>query len=121
MNHNIVTLEPKNVVSVTAVGAQTYDTVKDVENQVRVITNQLRAQNRPVKILIELSPGVSQDLTARRAAREFLTSLDYDKIGMYGAKMFLKNVIDLIIAGSVRNGRVKNFYTKEEALRWLAD
>ncbi len=117
---NKVFLDPQDYIQVVAAGMQTYDTVKSIETEVQALSHNLREQQKPVKILIELAENTGQGLPARRAAREFLTNLDYDKIGMYGGRLFLKHIIDLIIAGSLRTDKVKNFYTKEEATAWLA-
>jgi hypothetical protein len=117
--HNQVRLGADGIIYVTAVGAQTYQTVKDVELKVHPLTHKLRSQHKPVYILIELSHGVSQNLSARRAGKEFLTSLDYDRVGMFGAELFLRKVVDFIIAGALHNSTVKNFARKEEALAWL--
>ncbi len=98
---------------------QTYQTIHDITEQTRVLTAQLRTEHKPVKIMIDVSQVTSQDTGARKAAMEGISSLDYDKMAVFGASIFIKHVASFIIQATGKVDKVKYFNTEEEAVHWL--
>lgn len=98
---------------------QTYQTIHDITEQTRSLIAQLRVEHKPVKIMIDVSQVTSQDTGARKAAMKGISTLDYDKMAVFGASVFIKHVASFIIQATGKADKVKYFNTQEEAEQWL--
>ena len=116
---NRVFIDKTDVIRIVTVGSQTYESVKQIERDVRVISDKLRAQGKPVKILDDLTLMTSQNMGARKAALELMSLLPTGKIAIFGSSRIVRHVANLIITASGKTNSVKQFETEELALKWL--
>lgn len=106
-------------VEVKLVGDQTADSVDAFVDESLKFNSQLRAKNRPVLSLIDISRLGRSDYIARRAGVRRLRNVRYDRLAMYGANPFWKQLIRFMVHVSGRGRKVGYFDTRIAALRWL--
>lgn len=116
---NTISPRPDGILLSVYQPEQTYETIKDVSERTRVEIERLRAQGKPVRILIDISQVKTQDIGARKAALEGITSLEFDKMAVFGAGLFIKHVAGFVIQAAGKSEMVKYFDTEKEATEWL--
>jgi hypothetical protein len=111
--------EPSNIMLTTYHGSQTAAVFEEtVENAIEVI-KKIRAQNRPVHMLIDASDVTTQDSGARTAAINAINSLDYDKMAIFSSSVFVKYLVTFLIMAAQKQDKIKYFDTEEQARTWL--
>ena len=100
-------------------GDQTYETVAFITRSVLKATEQLRQKNMPVMILNSLAGVGKTSAGSRKAASEALLLDVYDKVAIYGANLFFRNLAKLIIIATGKSKSVKYFNTRKDAEQWL--
>lgn len=102
-------------------GDQTADTINEIAEAVKPMIAEMRANKKKVLILINLADIHNQTAAARKAALDQIDDLDYDKIAIYGANIFIKKVVEFLIASAGKREKVQYFNTEEEARKWLLE
>jgi UDP-N-acetylmuramyl pentapeptide synthase len=116
---NEVSLNKDGYIEIIYEGDQTYESVNKVVQEVLKIITILKEQNKPVKLLNDLSELGGSTYGSRKASAEALLKAEYDKVALFGANLFMKYLSILIIKASGKDSTVKYFDTREEAERWL--
>lgn len=117
---NTVFIEPVTQILISKYeGDQTRDTLLDMSNRARPFIQELRSANKPVHMLVDTAAVNKQDSGARAMAVQAINSLDYDKMAIFGANVFLKHVLSFVMQLAIKKDRVKYFNTQEEARSWL--
>jgi predicted glycosyltransferase len=100
-------------------GHQTAVSILEIAQAAAQTIQSVRAQHKPVLLLIDTRDIESQDSGSRKAAIEAINSLDYDKMAIYGAPLFIKYVVEFLITVSQKKEKIKYFDTEEQARSWL--
>ena len=116
---NKVYLGDDGFIHVHPIGDQTYETTKQSVQETAQLIDAIRKQNKPVKILTDLTKMGKQDSGARRGGYEGFMGLDFDKFALLGGGIFLRNVVGLIIKASRLGHKVKVFNRREDVIGWL--
>ena len=119
MGQNKVYMIEGDIIVIEGIGHQTYEAVKYVEIESAKLIVKLRAEQKPVRIFIELGEVASHEIGGRKAGFELLKALDYDKIVMTGANMMLKYVVILIIKASGKEDKIKVMDDRGKAMEWI--
>lgn len=118
---NTVLVEPTtNIIVSIYVGEQTRDTLVAMTNLAKPHIAQLRATQKPVLMLIDTKAITTQDSGARAMAVEAINSLDYDKMAIFGANVFLKHVLSFVMQLALKKEKVRYFNDESQAREWLA-
>jgi UDP-N-acetylmuramyl pentapeptide synthase len=118
---NKVFLNKNEYIEIIYEGDQTSETVNNVVDETLKIISILKKQNKPVKIINDLSKLGGSSMGARKTSAETLEKVKYDKVALFGANLFMKYLAILIIKASGMGEKVKYFDTREEAEKWLAE
>ncbi len=117
---NTIFIEPTtNIVVSIYDGVQTRDTLVAMTNQAKTYISQLRADQKPVLMLINTKGITNQDSGARAMAVEAINSLEYDKMAIFGANVFLKHVLSFMIQLALKKETVRYVDNEAEAREWL--
>lgn len=101
------------------IGDQGYNSLQIIKNQIAEFAKTLRAKKKQVRILGDLTKMTKQDSGARKGGYDIIAFADYDKIAVFGASPFLKNVANLVAKFAQKTEAVKFFRNQEEAVEWL--
>lgn len=117
---NTIQLEEENSVIYSIYhGAQTAQAIEEITHAVEPVIMGWRKKGKPVCILIDARDIQSQDAGARKAAITGIDALDYDKMAIFGASLFIKHVAQFLLAVAKKQERVQYFDTEEQAREWL--
>jgi len=111
-----VFLDSEGLIHNDYVGAQTAETVQTVVDETGPLIERLRAQRRPVLILVDASKITHQDAGARRVASAALVHWSFNKIAVFGAKRYIRYVAMLIIKALGKGATMGYFETREQAV-----
>ncbi len=101
------------------VGDQTGKTVSTMVKQLAVLTEQLRANERPVLALIDLTKLGKHDAAARQAAADGIKNLSYDRAAAFSDDQLTRYVVNLVVRAAGRGDRFRYFDTEAEAVAFL--
>jgi hypothetical protein len=116
---NEVLLEETGILNSIYHGDQTDASINGIAEAAKPLIEQCRLAKKKVLILIDVRDIHGQTAAARKAALDQLNFLDYDKLAIFGAKTFIKQIIVFLIAASGKKEKVRYFNTEEEARAWL--
>lgn len=120
MQHkNVVRMTRGDIILVRVVGDQTYQTIRYIIKESRLLALQLELDGKPINTLVDLSQVGNVDLGARRAGFEALTMLHFDKTALYGASNAVRTLTNFILKASGQSKKARQFATPAEALQWL--
>ncbi len=88
--------EENNIILSIYHGDQTAATIREIAEAVKPVTAKLRSQGKPVYFLIDSSDIQRQDAGARKSAIDAINMLDYDKMAIFGASLFIKQVAQFL-------------------------
>lgn len=116
---NVFRIGEDDIIYAEYVGDQTFETVKEAQRQTEILIKNLRAQNKRVLLLGDVSKMGKQDMAVRKATYEVFTQMDYDKIAFWGPNYFISGLVNLIIKGTGKTSKIRVFRGQEEAVGWL--
>lgn len=117
--NNKVYLGDDGFIHLDYMGEQNYEKVKADLVPMTELAEKLHKEKKHAYLLVDASDVRKQDSGARKAAAEIVFSVPYDKVALFGAGPFLKNVASLIVKAIGKSNKFGFFDTKEEAARWL--
>ena len=118
-NPNKAYINDNNQVDITYHGEQTAEWVEETNKETLRLADQLRAESKPVLILINVSDIPATDSASRRVGSEYLEKINFDKLAIYGSNSFIRTVVNLVILASPKANTVKLFSKREDAEQWL--
>src|SRR5258708_8522416 len=89
--------EENNIIHSVYHGDQTTATINEIAEAVKPVAVKWRSEGKPVYFLIDSSGIEHQDSGARKAAIDAINTLDYDKMAIFGASLFIKQVAQFLI------------------------
>jgi hypothetical protein len=116
---NKVTLLDNDVIYVQKIGDQTAETMIDLFDRLAKIAAKLRREQKRVLILSNASQEGTTDIPAAKVSATIGTELDYDKSATYGLSDYHRFAREYMISLTNLEGRVANFGSRDEAMRWL--
>lgn len=117
---NEVWLEPNSSIIVSAYhGDQTSHSVQEAIECAQKFIGQLRQNHQPVYILINASDVKNQDSEARTKALDAFNTLDFDKLAIFGAPVFIKYVVQFLILAANKQTTIQYFNLESDARNWL--
>ncbi len=116
---NTIELQSDGILMSVYQPVQTYEAIHDVTLETQKLIEKVRAEGKPVLILIDIRQVTTQDIGARKAALEGITNLRFDKMAVFGATLFIKHVTKFILQMSGKSDFIRYFETQDEAVRWL--
>ncbi len=116
---NEVKLDKKaGVINVIDHGIQTKEKLVTTGNAIRNVSKELRSENLPVRILIDVRDMGEQTADSRSEVVNLFKTLDFDKTAAFGANIYIKYVINFILY-VLNRSKIKYFETENEAKEWL--
>ena len=100
---------------------QTYESMHQMLKKTNQIADQLHKEKKKVLILTDFSQVRNADYGAKKASFEGLSDPRHDKVAIFGATPFMRLMGEAIIKAAGASGKIKNFATQEEALKWLKE
>lgn len=116
---NIAFIRPDDIIYKAYIGDQNADSIRKLWKKTEQLVGQLRAQKKPVLILVDLSKLGKVSLSARQTEIAFIQSLDFDKAAVFGDGFLNRNVAKIIVTVSGRGFKINFFSTETEAHNWL--
>lgn len=116
---NKVFLNKDGLIEQIYVGKQTFETVIESSSEVMVLGDQLKDKNRKVRVLVNLNKITTVTTNSLLAAADTLNAIPKAKIAIFGGKVFLHKLANLVIAATGRQKTVKLFNTRTLAEKWL--
>ena len=102
-----------------------YDGDHDVGDSNRVVEQligevaKLKSRGQPVKLLMDLTNLGKTDRRARQNVIKMARTLDFQRVGVFGANTFNQILAKFIILVSGKTARIKIFPSRNLALGWL--
>ncbi len=121
MQNDIYLEEGTGIINSIYHGDQTTASINEIAEAAKPFILGLRKNKKSVMLLINVSDIHGQTAGARKAALDQINFLDYDKIAIFGAKMFIKQIVEFLIAVSGKSAKVKYFRDEESARKWLLE
>lgn len=100
-------------------GSQTAESLGLMVRETEKISSQLRKENKPVLILVDMTRFGNASIDARATAASALERNTYDKVAIFGANRFLRHVSNLLIFATRKSDIVRHFESEEHAKKWL--
>ena len=101
-------------------GDITDEAVELMVNESIPFMNQLRRENKPVRVLINVENLGSTDSKARASAVKMLQSMDFDFMAVYGlGSVFQRHLVTLLVKAARMSDRITYHNSRESALEWL--
>ena len=119
MMQNKVELIEGDIIYVEKVGNQTIESMSELYEKVAQLSRQLRARRKPVLVLSNAEDEGEMDIGTRQYVAKIGKELDYDKSATYGLTVYRHEVRELMISATQLGGKVANFKSRPEALKWL--
>lgn len=116
---NYVRRHPDGYIEVGYVGDQSGETVRWVTERCLAEAQRSIKADRYVLGLIDLSQVGRTTRDSRAASRESFFIVPSDKVALYGANPFERNLVSTLIRVSGRGLTTGIFKTRAEAVRWL--
>jgi hypothetical protein len=117
--NNKIELLDNDIVYIEKVGDQTVESMTELYNQLSLLAGQLRAQGKPVLVLVNVHDEREMNASVRKFVAEMSRRVDMDKSASYAPSPYLRGLRDLLIRAARVDDKVANFETREEALAWL--
>jgi hypothetical protein len=102
-------------------GDQTEETVRQVVGDTKKYIDQVRVAGLPVLILVDLTKLGQLSLSARIEGGRAIRKISYDKIAIYGAKLYVQRVVTLMARAVHKESKMRVFPTQQAARAWLSD
>lgn len=102
-------------------GDQTCESIKRSREETEKLIQELRAQKKPVPMLVDLSALGKTTLSARNEEIETIRSLNFDKAAVFGQNFTNRKLAEIIVTFSGMEYKIKFFNSELEAYNWLAD
>jgi hypothetical protein len=114
-----VTYEPEGYVCVSLVGDQSYQTIDALRIETEHLVNRLKAGNKRLLGLVDLTKQTGFNTGSNKAALEALSKIEYEKAALVSDNKLFAELAKMIISALGKNDRTKFFATREEAVPWL--
>lgn len=99
-------------------GDQNYQTVMAVGEQTIELAEQLKQDQRPVLILVDVTQIGRTGGGTQQASREIFTRLKYDRIAVFGGNAYMAATLKAVTA-VLKLGNIRHIKTEPQALKWL--
>lgn len=119
VDDSTVTLDKSGVIHVTVVGGVDEAMSSRLIGEVQRLTSELRAQDKKVLILSNLTRAGKIDSSARRLSKEFFRAAKYDRIAIFGANEENSLALGFLVRTISKVLRIRFFKTESRALLWL--
>lgn len=116
---NRIFLNDQGIVEVVIEGDQNYMTFENLKYDAMDMISKLQKEGKPRLGMINLAKQGKFTADSNRAAMEILESLNYDKLGLYGANTILTEVTRAIILAMGKNNNTKIFSDRDSTIKWL--
>ena len=114
-----VTLEPEGYVRIEFVGNPTYRTVDAMCQQTLKHVDELKAAQKPLLGLVDLTRQTGFNTGSNKASVEALIKIEYDRVALVSDKALFGDLANAIIRAVGKGDRSKVFDTRKAALEWL--
>ena len=118
--NNAVQLTSNGVILLIRTGYQTPISMDVLRAETEKHVHKLRAQHKKVFILIDDSRVTGYDKAVALKIADFLRTMDFDAIAIYGLNPVIRGYTDKIITTNYQNKRVHTFDNQHKASIWLA-
>jgi hypothetical protein len=119
---NTVTLGEDTIVYISCQGEQDYENAAKLQREVGEITKQLRAEQKPIRVHVDLRKLGEINSEARKLGLTLMMkTLDNDRIALIGQDMFTKYLLHFMIAAAGKEATIKYFSSSDEAKKWLLE
>jgi hypothetical protein len=119
---NTVSLSDDAIVFISFQGDQDYETVATLQKEAAKITQQLRAEQKLVRVHVDLTKLGKTNSEARKLGLTVLMkTLDNDRVALIGQDIFTKYLINFMIAAAGKETNVRYFSSSDEAKTWLKE
>ena len=119
MEENKVYLSEDGFIRADYVGKQNVERVTQTQKEINDFVEKMRKEGKPALVLVDISKVTGQDSGARKAGFEGMSKFRYDKIALFGAGIFLKNVVNFVAKASGKSSKIRLFRIEKEASEWL--
>lgn len=117
-SQNSITLTPQGWLLVTQVGFQDKESFRTLVQLIFIEVERLRAKNKPVIILVDLSQDMGHAKGSETEVAKVL-AVPFEIMAIYAPKLKDRFIIKLIAVRNKGNDRVRAFKTKKAAENWL--
>lgn len=102
-------------------GDQTDKTVHQVVVETKKYIDQRQRAGLPILVLVDLTKLGELSLSARIEGGRAIRKIPYDKIAIFGAKLYVQRVVTLMARAVRKESKMKIFPTERAARAWLTD
>lgn len=100
-------------------GDQSISRLKKAKAELLVLVAIVRKKHKPVLILTDIRNLGKVNLSARTFAVEFVKTVDFDKVAIFGNPLAVAHLVNFIITASGMGFKMKYFDNAEDARQWL--
>lgn len=110
-----------NYIEVKFVGDQSYDSVKNTIDEVKLASQEFINKDEWVRVLVDLTDQGKTTAGSRKASKEAYNYGAYDKIVLIGASSVMQAFLNAVIKASGRQSSAKLENNRDKALAWLQE
>jgi len=117
---NKISINEKGIIEVNMTEDQDEAAVIETTRLFVELSKQLKAENKPVLLLVDLSKITNIFSTnLRKTGFGLLKDLEFDKAAMYSQTALVRYLIDLFNNNIMKQANLKVFESRESAEEWL--
>lgn len=122
MATNSVRLDKRRgIVELVWRGNQTAENIAQAIKESLAYNAVLEKAGKPVLSLNDVSLLGSSDYTGRSVALKGMRAIRFERLALFGASLFWKQILKFLVAASGKGSRIKHFDHKSDATRWLME
>jgi hypothetical protein len=117
--NNVVQLLADSTISAVRTGRQTEGSIRELCSNIKKLASMLRDEDKPVLILCDVADELPMSIAAERLVIGLGKELDFDYCAFFPVSGHAKSLRDVKVRINSFDVKVRNFASKEEAVRWL--
>lgn len=117
--NNIVQLLADDTIYAVRIGHQTEASIIELYARITELAAKLRSEAKPVMILSDVTDELPMSVAVERLVIELGKELDFDKCAFFPVSGHAKSLRDVKVRINSFDVKVRNFASKDEAVRWL--
>lgn len=114
-----VFISQRGLIEVTHGEALSVDSAESMLETIVKLTEQLRAADKPIYIIHDISKTNKIDKDAARLMLQGLDAFGAEKVAAFGAAPSIKSLANSVLALAGDRSSARVFETREEAEKWL--
>lgn len=118
---NKVFINNDGVIECQVIGDQTLQSVTAMGEEIGSLAARLDAERRPLLVLDDISHIGSVPPDARKKVIQFVKTVKYNRLAMFGGNGLIRVGANLILRASGKSKKLKYFTNRSQAIVWLRE